>query len=293
MKNKRATSSSKNSPRGQKKTKSGPYLHGFSKKEQARLLYQSEFLEPYVYRGIDLEFTKSLLEVGCGVGAQTQILLRRFPKLQIKSVDLSVDQLSVARKVLAKPLKAGRVHLERQDGQNLKLAKKDFDAAFLCWFLEHVPQPQKVLDTVIAHLRPGGRVYCTEVFNQSLFVEPYSPALLKYWFEFNNLQWEIKGHPFVGASLGNLLLNSGFRDIQTEIRSFHFDAREPEIRAAFTEYFYEILVSAEENLLATGRVDKVLIRTMAEEVDRVKKDKNSVFFYSFVRATGVKPPKRK
>ncbi len=277
----------------QGKKDSGPYLHGFSKKEQARLLHQADFLEPYVYRGIDLEFTDSLLEVGCGVGAQTQILLRRFPKLQIKSVDLSTDQLNLAQRILAKSIREGRVSLEQQDGQNLKLAKKDFDTAFLCWFLEHVPEPAKVMATVMNHLKPGGRIYCTEVFNQTLFVEPYSPAFLKYWFEFNNLQWEIKGHPFVGASLGNLLLNAGFHDIQTEIRSFHFDSRQPEIRAAFTDYFHDILVSAEASLLERKRVDKFLIREMAAEFDRVKKAKDSVFFYSYVRATAVKPQKRK
>jgi trans-aconitate methyltransferase len=57
------------------------YLHGFSPEEQRRLVHQSLFLEPYVFDGIDLEFKTSLLEVGCGVGAQTKILCRRFPEL--------------------------------------------------------------------------------------------------------------------------------------------------------------------------------------------------------------------
>lgn len=261
------------------------YLHGFDRKEQDRLIHQARFLEPYIYRGIDLEFTKNLLEVGCGVGAQTQILCRRFPDLNITGVDLSPAQLSVAKSELKTEIKKGRVEFLQQDAQQLELPQKNFDAAFLCWFLEHVPNPGKVLKKVKKHLRPGAKIYCTEVFNQTLFMEPYSPAYLKYWFEFNDYQWQIQGHPFVGAQLGHLLQEAGFRDIQTEVIPFHFDSREPERRAEFVEYFFQILLSAEKTLLDAGRISEETLRQMKREVDVVKKSKNAVFFYSCMRAT--------
>jgi ubiquinone/menaquinone biosynthesis C-methylase UbiE len=265
------------------------YLHGFDPKEQERLLHQAKFLEPYIYKGIDLEFRKNLLEVGCGVGAQTEILLRRFPDLKITGVDLSSAQLEVAKRILKKPMAGKRVTLKRQDAQKLALAKKDHDAAFLCWFLEHVPQPLTVLKKVRKHLKKGAKIYCTEVFNQTLFMEPYSPAYLKYWFEFNDLQCEINGHPFIGAQLGHLLKEAGFTDVQTEIRPMHFDSREPEKRAAFTEYFFQILVRAEPALLKAGRVDQKLINQIKKEVQAVKRNPDAVFFYAFMRATATVP----
>lgn len=265
------------------------YLHGFDRKEQDRLMHQARFLEPYVYAGIDLEFQKDLLEVGCGVGAQTQILCRRFPDLHITGIDLSDKQLAVAAQNLKKEIKEGRVHLQQQDAQKLTLKKKNFDAAFLCWFLEHVPDPLKVLKQVRGHLRSGAKIYCSEVFNQTLFMEPYSPAYLKYWFEFNDYQWSIKGHPFVGAKLGHLLKEAGFTDIHVEPRPFHFDSREPERRAAFTEYFYQILLSAEKGLLESGRINRETLNQMKKEVEKVKKSKDAVFFYSFMRATARVP----
>ena len=265
------------------------YLHGFDRKEQDRLVHQARFLEPFVYAGIDLEYTENLLEVGCGVGAQTKILCRRFPGLKVTGVDLSKEQLAMAERNLKSEIKSKKVRVLQQDAQKLSLPKKDYDAAFLCWFLEHVPDPLKVLKQVKKHLRPGAKIYCSEVFNQTLFMEPYSPAYLKYWFEFNDLQWTIKGHPFVGAQLGNLLKDAGFTDIQTEMRPFHFDSREPERRAAFTEYFYQILLSAEKSLLDSGRVTEQTLRLMKKEVEAVKKAKDAVFFYAFMRATARVP----
>lgn len=272
-----------------KKKGATEYLHGFDSKEQNRLLHQARFLEPYVYAGVDLEFQKNLLEVGCGVGAQTKILCRRFPDLKITGIDLSEAQLAVAKSHLKKEIEGGQVALKQGDAQELSLAKKDYDSAFLCWFLEHVPQPLKVLKKVRAHLRSGAKIYCSEVFNQTLFMEPYSPAYLKYWFQFNDYQWTIKGHPFVGGQLGNFLKEAGYTDIQTEVRPFFFDSREPERREAFVEYFYQILLSAEKTLLREGRITAQDLRDMKNEVDRVKKAKDSVFFYAFVRATARVP----
>jgi ubiquinone/menaquinone biosynthesis C-methylase UbiE len=264
------------------------YIHGFDKKEQKRLIDQAHFLEPYIYQGVDLDFTKNVLEVGCGVGAQTKILCRRFPNLTIEGIDLSEQQLSTANQYLKNEIKNKRVHLQRQDAQNLKLSRKNYESAFLCWFLEHVPEPQKVLKNVYQHLAPGAKIYCTEVFNQTLFMEPYSPAYLKYWFEFNDYQWNLKNHPFIGAQLGNLLKGAGFKDIQIETRTFHFDSREPQRRAEFVEYFFDILLSAEDVLLQEKRITPDLVQQMKKEVEVVKKSKNAVFFDAYIRATARK-----
>ncbi len=266
------------------------YLHGYTEKEQDRLIHQARFLEPYVYAGIDLEYNKKLLEVGCGVGAQTKILTRRFPDLKIDGVDLSSEQLSTAKIILKDEIKSKRVRLFQQDAQKLSMPDAgQYDSAFVCWFLEHVPKPVEVLKQIRKQVKKGGKVYISEVFNQTLFMHPYSPAYLKYWFEFNDCQWAMKGHPFIGAQLGNLLQEAGFVDIQTEIRPFHFDSREPEKKEAFTEYFFQILLSAEKTLLKEKRVTTSDIQKMKQEVEKVKKEKNSVFFYAFMRATAKVP----
>jgi SAM-dependent methyltransferase len=265
------------------------YLHGFNKREQKRLIDQAEFLEPYVYQGIDLDFNRRILEAGCGVGAQTKILARRFPHLKIDGFDISEEQLRTAKDYLKPEIRDKRVTLEQHDVLDLRLRKKDYEAAFTCWFLEHVPDPLKALKNIRKHLKRGAKIYCSEVFNQTLFMEPYSPSYFKYWFEFNDYQWTIKGHPFIGAQLGHLLQAAGFVDINVEIRPFHFDSRQPERRSEFVDYFFKILLSAKSSLLKAGRVDEKLIEQMHKEVEIVKRAPDAVFFYAYMRATARVP----
>src|SRR5690606_38601389 len=120
--------------------------------------------------------------------------------------------------------------------------------------------------------------------NSSLFIDPYSPCALKYWHEFNDHQWSIKGHPFVGLQLGNLLQQAGYSDIQLDFRPLHFDNQSPNRRKIFLEYFFNIFKSADEGLVKAGRVAPGMIDQVKAEFELAMNQPQSVFHYSFVRA---------
>ncbi len=261
------------------------YLHGFTNVEQERLRHQARFAEQSVYENVDLSGVDKLLEVGCGVGAQSEILLRRFPGISLTGVDLSESQLAGANVALEKlGFAQGRWNFLKQDACAMTLKAQSFDGAFLCWILEHASEPARVLSETRRMLRPGAVVYITEVMNSSFFLEPYSPALWKYWMAFNDYQYELGGDPFVGAKLGNLLLSTGFRDIETNIKSWHLDNRHPIKREEMITYWSNLLWSASEQLIVANVVDEDLVATAKEEMKRVATDPNAVFFYSFVQA---------
>jgi ubiquinone/menaquinone biosynthesis C-methylase UbiE len=264
------------------------YLHGFSRTEQARLVKQARIAESTIFRNIDYTDAKRLLEVGSGVGAQTEILLRRFPELHATCVDLSESQLNAARDSLgAMPWLADRYSLRQADATDLPFEARSFDAAFLCWVLEHVPSPARVLSEVRRVLSPGAPVYITEVMNASFLLDPYSPNVWKYWMAFNDFQIEHGGDPFVGAKLGNLLLAGGFREVSTEIKTFHLDNREPARRKTMIGFWEELLLSAADQLIAAGCVTGAVVEGMRREMHQVQNDPDAVFFYSFVQARAV------
>jgi SAM-dependent methyltransferase len=167
---------------------------------------------------------------------------------------------------------------------NLELQDASFDAAYVCWFLEHVQEPVGILKEVRRTLKPGSVIYCTEVMNSSFFVHPYSPATLRYWFAFNDHQWLMKGDPFVGAKLGNYLLASGFQNIQTTIKVHHYDNRSVKLRAEFIEYWTSLLLSGAPGLMESGKVEKETVEEMKRELARIKDAPDAVFFYAWVQA---------
>ncbi|NUN05394.1 MAG: methyltransferase domain-containing protein [Bdellovibrio sp.] len=265
-----------------------PYLHGFSKDEQDRLRKQARFGEHSVYQNINLNGVENLLEVGCGVGAQSEIILRRFPDIKLTGIDRSPKQLQSARARLAHlNWAAHRYELKEMDATAMEFSANSFDGAFLCWILEHVPDPIRVLSEVRRVLRPGSVVYVTEVMNASFFLDPYSPNVWKYWMAFNEYQLQQKGDPFVGAKLGNFLMQLGYRDVQTEVKTWFLDNRVPQARKDCIEYWTELLLSASEQLVQAEYVSEDIVSGMKQEMAKVANDPNAVFYYSFIQARAL------
>lgn len=262
-----------------------PYLHGFSETEQERLRKQAQFGEYTIYQDINLSSVEQLLEVGCGVGAQTEIILRRFPKIKIEGIDLNDAQLKSATEHLSKiSFAKNRYHLQKMDAADMNFESAKFDGAFLCWILEHVPKPTQVLSEVRRVLKPGAVVYITEVMNSSFFLDPYSPNLWKYWMAFNDYQYENAGDPFIGAKLGNLLSSVGFKNVETNIKTWFLDNRHPEKRKEIIDYWTELLLSAAEQLIKTNFVTEEIVNNAKIELKKVSNDPNAVFMYSFMQA---------
>jgi ubiquinone/menaquinone biosynthesis C-methylase UbiE len=260
------------------------YLHGYSRQEQDRLYRQARFLEPSVYAGIDFSRQNRVLEIGSGVGAQTEILLERFPHLKIACVDASAAQVKRARRHLAAELRRGQIEIRQGDALHLPYADDTFDGAFLCWLLEHVRDPVGILREARRAMSTGAVIHCTEVLNSSLYLHPYSPATLQYWFNFNDHQWTLGGDPFVGAKLGNYLLAAGFQNVSTEAKVLHFDNRMPKRRAQFIEYWISLLLSGAPGLIDAGRVTPELVQEMRRELEHLAKTPDAVFYYAFIQA---------
>lgn len=267
------------------KTSDFPYLHGFSETEQQRLRTQAEFAEYSIFQNIDFSQARNIIEVGCGVGAQTEILLRRFPKLKVTGVDLNERQLTAAQSFLDNCTWAkGRFELHQMSADNLSFEAHTFDGAYLCWILEHVPNPAQVLSEVRRVLRPGSEIVVTEVMNSSFFLDPYSPNVWKYWMAFNDYQYDKAGDPFIGAKLGNLLTQVGYHQVKTEVKTWHFDNRRPSVRKQAIHFWSSLLLSAADQLVAENYVDEEVVIKVKEELSCVANDPNAVFLYSFMQA---------
>lgn len=271
------------------KTDSKKYLHGFTETEQNRLYKQARFIENKIYSSVDLSGRKHVLEVGSGVGAQTEILLRRFPDLHLTCIEYEKAQIEKAKEFLnGIPYASGRYDILQMNAMDMDFESySNYDGAFICWVLEHIPEPSRVLSEIRRVLIPGSPIVITEVLNSTFFVEPYSPNVLNYWLKFNDLQYDMGGDPFVGAKLGNMLQSQGYRNIETETKNFHLDNRNPAKRAEMIQFWTELLLSALPQLIEANYVDEALGEKVKQEMHLVSKDPNAVFFYSFIQAKAI------
>ena len=262
------------------------YLHGFDPTEQERLFSQARFLEDRVFAGFDFSHCRHLLEVGCGVGAQTEILLRRFPKARITAVDLSAAQLARARShFAARPEDAARVRFVQADAVRLPdLASDAPDGAYLCWVLEHAADPLALLRELRSKLAPGGLVCIAEVFNHTLHLEPRIPVLERYWQAYNTLQTELGGSPNVGVRLGSLLAEAGFHDIQAWPNPLHYDRRASDARRAMLDYWLPLLLSGAPALLNAGRITPTDAEELERGLKKARESDDTIFYYSFMKA---------
>jgi ubiquinone/menaquinone biosynthesis C-methylase UbiE len=257
------------------------YIHSFSKAEQERLVRQGVFLEPFVFSSIDYSGCRSVLDVGCGVGAQIAVLLRRWPALIVTGVDRADVQLSQACELLSPAIAAGRVRLMRGEGTRLPFPDRSFDGAFVCWVLEHAGDPVGILKEIKRVLRPGGVLYATEVFNAGMYTSPACPATEEYWHAFNRYQRDLGGDPDVGAKLADLALRAGFTDITLRYLTPQLDRRMSDVnqRRDFMTMWTRLLMSAAAALQAEGRIPAGLSERMAGELQTLADNPDAVFVY--------------
>lgn len=261
------------------------YIHGYLEEEQERLREQALVIERPIYDYIDFSEVNELLEIGSGVGAQTEILLRRFPHLHITAVEYESRQIKKAYENMSKlGYGESKVTFVQQDAKNLQLDKQ-YDAAFICWVLEHVSDPVKILISMKPFLKPNAKVSITEVFNSTFYIYPVKKEVMDYWRIYNEYQVQIGGDPQVGVRLGDLLEEAGYSNIDLRSGGFHLDNRQPEEKRTVFNYWKNLMSSAALSLLEEGLITEKQVKEMQQAMDELKDMPHSVFYYRFIQAT--------
>jgi len=187
----------------------GAYVHGYHQRENERLLDQAGTLAGLLHRGTRYPPGSSVLEAGCGVGAQTVMLARRSPAAQFTSVDISADSITQAR---GKTDRAGltNVQFRQADIFALPFAPASFDHVFVCFVLKHLSEPVSALGRLGGLLRPGGTITVIEGDHGSAFFHPDSMAARRAIQSQIRLQRLAGGDALIGRRIYPLLIEAGF-----------------------------------------------------------------------------------
>lgn len=115
----------------------------------------------------------SLLDIGCGAGNYTLMLLQHLPQLNIALVDLSQPMLDRATERLA-PVRQGSLVTHQADIRELELGLQQFDIITAAAVFHHLRSEEewRAVFTKCYHaLRPGGSIWISDL------IEHASPAV--------------------------------------------------------------------------------------------------------------------
>ena len=264
------------------------YVHGYSARETQRLYEQAEILEEIIHAGTRFDAGRKVLEAGCGVGAQTRLLLRHSPDADYTCIDISEMSLAAARQ-LKEQDGFENVTFQQENIQQLSFDDETFDDIFVCFVLEHLDDPIAALVELKRVLKTGGTITVIEGDHGSCFWHPETPASMAAWNGLIDAQRSNGHDPNIGRRLTPLVAAAGFGLKSCEPAWLYADKLKPALRDGMVDHIIVPMVrSAEQQILDDGLVDPAMYRQGIDELSRVDEMDEGTFFYTWFKATATK-----
>jgi ubiquinone/menaquinone biosynthesis C-methylase UbiE len=221
------------------------YPLGGSAIEEERLIRQAIDYEPRARALLDhigVAAGSSVVDIGCGPLGILHLLSERVgPRGRVVGLEREARFAARARAEVAE---RGLTNVEIVEGDALAagLPKQAFDLVHERLVLVNVAARDRMLDEMMALLRPDGRVIVEEVDNVSWVCHPAHPAWDAVLGAFHAVFQANGGDPFIGRRLPALLRAAGAHDIEVatdveiarpgEYRRMHLVSLLDSVRAA-------------------------------------------------------------
>jgi len=259
------------------------YIHGYDGREKLRLQDQADTLVELLHGDTRYPAGSLVLEAGCGVGAQTQTLVANSPGTQIVSLDISLDSLREARRMVSRSA-SGPVSFLQADIFHLPFPPHSFDHLFVCFVLEHLHDPVQALSRLKEVLKPGGSLTVIEGDHGSAYFYPDSDYAHRAIDCQIRLQRQAGGNALIGRELYPLLQAAGFASIRVSPRMVYVDAGKPEWVDGFTKKTFTAMIEGVRGAaLSSGMIDAAAFDRGIADLYRTA-EKDGVFCYTFFKA---------
>ena len=229
----------------------------------------------------------SVLEAGCGVGAQTVTLAQRSPEARFTSIDVSADSLAEARR-RAERAGCTNVEFRQADIFALPFDTESFDHVFVCFVLEHLSRPDEALTILDGLLRPGGTITVIEGDHGSTYFHPDSAAAHAAIRCQVELQHQAGGNSLIGRELYPLMTAAGFDGVRVSPRMVYVDSSRPDLVDGFTRKTFTAMIEGiREPALVAGLIEPERFDAGVRDLHRTT-EADGVFCYTFFKGVGEK-----
>ncbi len=263
------------------------YVHGYKSKENIRLQDQASTLVELLHADTSYPPGSRVLEAGCGVGAQTITLACNSPHADIISVDISESSVAEARRRLER---TGYSNVTFQQGDifNLSFDPESFDHIFVCFVLEHLPQPVKALEVLKKLLKIGGTITVIEGDHGSTYFYPDSDAAYKAIQCQVELQKRAGGNANIGRELYPIVTKAGFSSISVSPRMVYVDSSRPDFVEGFTKKTFTAMIEGVRHpAIEAGLIEPAVFDRGIKALYRTT-EADGVFCYTFFKAVALK-----
>jgi SAM-dependent methyltransferase len=263
------------------------YIHGYNSPERHQLQAQAATLAELLHSDTHYPAGSTVLEIGCGVGAQTVVLATQSPAALFTSIDVDGPSLRVAEETCG-AVGITNVRFQIADLFDLPFERASFDHVFICFVLEHLPDPATALQAIAQLVRPGGSVTVIEGDHGSAYFSPDSVHARHAIQCQVQLQSLAGGNANIGRELFPVLQRAGLSMVSVSPRMVYVDSSKPLWVDGFTRKTFTAMIEG----VRQRAIDSGL--TTVEQFDRGLHDlrrtagEDGTFCYTFFKATAVK-----
>lgn len=204
-------------------TKGSYTIDGFAdpQLEMDRLKRQAQAvvaLESAVLKESGLSERDRILELGCGPGYVSDLLVRLASQGSLVAVDNNGALLAQVLSSISQPPEGGVCPVLAR-GDNLPLREQSIDFAYARFLLQHVPAPELIIKEAFRVLAAGGRLCVVDSDDGLVVSYPGDPRLTAVLEGAQTAQTGSGGDRLVGRKLYSMLHRAGFRQVEARILS--------------------------------------------------------------------------
>jgi len=263
------------------------YVHGYHDREDKRLRHQAGTLVELLHSDTAYAPGSEVLEVGCGVGAQTVTLARRSPGALFTAIDLSAESVATAE-AAATAAGVRNVMFRQADLLAPPFGPGSFDHVFVCFVLEHLSRPDAALANLVNLLRPGGTMTVIEGDHGSVLFHPDSAAARDIIRCQVTLQERAGGDALIGRRVYPLMVGAGLRHVRVSPRLVYVDASRPDLVDGFIgRTFTAMIADVRDAAVTAGLAGAEAFDAGLRDLRRTA-EPDGTFCYTFFKGVGVR-----
>lgn len=255
------------------------YIHGTAPEEQRRLsLLNDVLLNPASLRELALRGDERIIDFGSGLGQFSRAMARAVPRGHVVGIERSDEQLSLAKKLAADDGEAALVEFRQGDVLDAELEWGTYDVAHTRFVLEHVPDPLRVVRSMVRAVKPGGRVVLADDDHDVLRMWPESPGFAELWRAYMRTYDRIGNDPFIGRRLVQLLHEAGAQPVRCTLIFFGGCAG-MDLFPTLAANMAGVVRSARETIVSMNLFDGHAFDVVMREVDEWAKRPDAAMWF--------------